>query len=209
MMNQVLSVQFQDTESTERWKVSRTANDKLRGRRHLMPAEIEQLCQVIRKRSRYPDRDELMVWMAFHHGLRVSELVNLKWQHVNLKATQLAVKRLKNGIDTAHPIADKRELMLLRRYHKAQGRPTSGFVFRNERGSAVSVNGFQKMFGHISEQTLGIRWNAHALRHACGTALLDKGIDLRTIQVYMGHRNIQNTTVYLHESAKQFDRIEW
>jgi len=42
-----------------------------------------------------------------------------------------------------------------------------------------------------------------------GTALVDKGIDLRTIQVYMGHRNIQNTTVYLHESAKQFDKIEW
>lgn len=211
MAHQVVKVEFGKGDSTETWKVnrSRSANDELRGKRHLTPAEIEQLCQAIRRRSRYPDRDELMVWMAFHHGLRVSELVNIKWQRVDLKATQLAVKRLKNGIDTAHPIAEKRELMLLRRLHKDQGKPISGFVFRNERGSAVSVNGFQKMFGNISEQTLGIRWNAHALRHACGTALVDKGIDLRTIQVYMGHRNIQNTTVYLHESAKQFDKIEW
>jgi integrase len=147
--------------------------------------------------------------MAFHHGFRVSELTKVKWQHIDLKSGQIAVKRMKNGIDTLHPISDQRELMLLRRIYRKQLKPTAGFVFRNERGSPVSVNGFQKMFGKFSEMALGVKWNSHSLRHACGTALIDKGHDLRTVQVYMGHRNIQNTTVYLHESAKQFDKIEW
>ncbi|MEN8129840.1 MAG: tyrosine-type recombinase/integrase [Pseudomonadota bacterium] len=181
----------------------------MRGRRHLTPVEIKQICQGTRRHSRYPDRDELMIIMAYHHGLRVSEMVNLKWQHVDLKASQITVNRLKQGINTTHPITDKREMMLLRRLHKAQGKPTGGYLYLNERGCSVSANGFQKMFSKASELATGIKWNSHSLRHACGTALISKGHDLRTVQVYLGHRNIQNTTQYLHESSKQFESIEW
>jgi integrase len=212
MANQIVAVDFRKRESTETLTVknrSRTANDEQRGRRHLTPQEVESICKTIRKQSRYADRDELMVLAAFHHGFRVSELTSVKWQHVDRKTGQLTVKRLKNGIDTQHPIADKRELMLLRRLHREQGKPTSGFVFRNERGGAVSTNGFQRMFNRFSEKATGICWNAHALRHACGTALIDRGHDVRTVQVYMGHANIQNTVKYLHESTKQFQKIEW
>jgi integrase len=215
MKNQVVSLAEIQAKTTETLKVenaanrSRLANDELRGKRHLTLDEVSQICEAIHKKSRNPGRDELMVLMAFHHGFRVSELTSVKWQHIDLKSGQLSVRRMKNGIDTVHPISDKRELMLLRRIHRDQLKPTAGFVFRNERGNPVSVNGFQKMFGKYSEQALVVKWNSHSLRHACGTALIDKGHDLRTVQVYMGHRNIQNTTVYLHESAKQFDKIEW
>jgi type 1 fimbriae regulatory protein FimE len=215
MKNQVVSVEFSKAEITETLKVkrpanrSRLANDELRGKRHLTLDEVDQICKVIHRKSRNPGRNELMILMSFHHGFRVSELTSVKWQHIDLKSGQLSVRRMKNGIDTVHPISDKSELMLLKRIHREQLKPTAGFVFRNERGSPVSVNGFQKMFGRFSELALGVKWNSHSLRHACGTALIDKGHDLRTVQVYMGHRNIQNTTVYLHESAKQFDKIEW
>lgn len=215
MKNQVVSVDFRKNKSTETLNVqdsgnrSRLANDALRGKRHLTDAEVAKVCAAIQKNSRYSDRDELMVWMAFRHALRVSELVDVKWQHFDLKAGQMAIKRMKNGIDTLHPISDKRELMLLRRVHRGQGKPTTGFVFKNERGNVVSVNGFQKMFGKFSEQALDVKWNAHALRHGCGTALIDRGHDLRTVQIYLGHKNIQNTTRYLHESVKQFEKIEW
>ena len=212
MNNQTVSGNSGKSKSTVMQKVygaSRKANDELRGRRHLTPTEVEATCKAIRKGSRHGDRDELLVLVAFHHGLRVSELLDLKWQHIRLKEHQISVKRKKNGIDTEHPISDKRELTLLRRLHKDQGKPTTGFVFLNERKNPVSVSGFQKMFGKFSEEALSVKWNAHALRHGCGTALIDKGHDVRTVQVYMGHRNIQNTTVYLHESVKQFEKIEW
>jgi type 1 fimbriae regulatory protein FimB/type 1 fimbriae regulatory protein FimE len=211
MANQVVTLDLKKAKLTETWKVprSRKTNDELRGKRHLTPAEIRTVCKTLRQRSRHKDRDECMVLVAFHHGLRVSELTNIKWQHIDLKAGQIAIKRLKNGIDTVHPISDARELMLLKRLHQAQDKPKTGFVFRNERGGAVSTNGFQKLFAAASEHALGVKWNAHALRHACGTALVDKGLDLRTVQVYMGHRNIQNTTQYTHETVRQFDKIEW
>lgn len=215
MTNRVIQVDFGQQKVTERLTVSkpvnrtRTKNDELRGKRHLNPKEVELICKSIRDRSRYADRDELMVLMAFHHGFRVGELVNLKWQHVDFKSTQIAVKRLKNGIDTTHPIASKRELMLLRKLHKAQSKPSAGFIFLTERGTAVSTNGFQKLVGFHSKGALSVKWNAHALRHGCGTTLVERGHDIRTVQVYMGHRNIQNTTMYLHESGKQFEKIEW
>jgi len=215
MKNQVVKVDFKKTKSTETLKVgisgnrSRVANDELRGKRHLTPDEIDQIIKVIRKKSRNPDRDELMVLMSFHHAFRVSELTNVKFQHIDMKSGQISVKRMKKGIDTLHPISDKRELMILRKIHRSLHKPTSGFVFKNERGNPVSVNGFQKMFGKFSELELGVKWNAHSLRHSCGTTLIDRGHDLRTVQVYLGHKNIQNTTVYLHESCKQFEKIEW
>ncbi len=212
MANQAITGNFRKAKSTEMQNVyggSRKTNDELRGRRYLTQPEVEQICKAIRSGSRYADRDELMVLVAFHHGMRISELLELKWQHIRLKQHQISVKRLKNGIDTEHPISEKRELMLLRRLHKAMDKPTSGYVFLNERGNAVSVSGFQKMFSKFSEQALGVKFNPHALRHGCGTALIEKGHDVRMVQVYMGHRNIQNTTVYLHESTKQYEKIEW
>lgn len=215
MNNQVLSVEFRNKKFTETLKVSksgncsRVANDELRGKRHLTDAELQKVCKAIRKKSRNPIRDELMTLMAFRHGLRVSELVNVKWQHIQMRSGQISIKRMKNGIDTLHPISDKRELLLLRRTHREQGKPQAGFVFKNERGASVSVNGYQKMFGKFSELALGVKWNAHALRHGCGTALIDRGHDLRMVQVFMGHQNIQNTTRYVHESVKQFEKIEW
>jgi len=209
--NRVIAGDFGKQKLTKMRKVggSRKVNDEQRGRRNLTHQEVELICKAIRAGSRYPDRDETMVLMAFHHGLRISELTNIKYQRINLKTQQVSVKRLKNGIDSLHPISSKREMMLLRRLYKASGRPLSGDVFVNERGSGVTTDGFRKMFTKFSLKALGIKWNPHALRHGCGTTLIERGVGIRQLQVYLGHRNIQNTTQYLHESSKQFEGIEW
>nr|WP_288129428.1 tyrosine-type recombinase/integrase [Microbulbifer sp.] len=206
------------SKSAETWKVgaarpqhnrSRLKNDQLRGRKHITPDELKTICGTIKQRSRHPDRDELMTLMAFHHGLRVGELVALQWQHINLKNRQVKVTRLKNGIPSTHPITSRREITLLNRLHKAAGKPKTGFLFNTERGTPVSANGFQKLFSAASEQALGIKWNVHALRHGCGTELVEQGQHLHTIKEYMGHVNIANTALYLHDSAKRFQGIQW
>lgn len=215
MAKQRLQTKIQKAKDTVTLKVnnapnrSRSINDQLRGKNYVTQSEVESICAVINKQSRYPVRDELMVLMAFTHGLRVGELVNLQWQQLNFKNRQLKVNRQKNGIDTTHPITSKREIMLLKRLHTALGKPHTGYLFNTERDTPVSVNGFQRMFGAYSERALGVKWNAHALRHGCGTALVDQGIHLHTIKDFLGHRNIQNTAVYLHNSEKRFNGISW
>jgi len=209
MENQSVIALFPHAKNTERLKVtrSRVENDIARGSRALSKSDILKICTAIKQGSRNPVRDELMVLTAFYHGLRVSELCSLRWQQITFKPPQIAVKRVKNGIDAVHPIFDKRLLTLLRKLHKEQGNPNQGFIFLNERGNPVSVNGFQQMFRKFSKMATGIIWNAHALRHACGTSMIDAGQPIRTVQLWLGHANIQNTIKYLHESGKQFDNV--
>ena len=80
-------------------------------------------------------------------------------------------------------------------------------MFVNERGAPVSVDGFRKLFHRLSQKVLGMTWHPHALRHACGVHLINSGADIRTVQQYMGHANIQNTVLYTTLSGKQFERL--
>jgi len=82
--NKVIAGDFGKLKLTETRKVggSRKFNDEQRGRRNLTHQEVDMICKAIRSCSRHPLRDEAMVLMAFHHGLRISELTNIKWQHI-------------------------------------------------------------------------------------------------------------------------------
>jgi integrase len=75
-----------------------------RTREHLTPSEIEHLIEVARKRGRYGHRDATMILLAYRHGLRVSELVALRWDQVDLKQELLQVNRLKRGTPSTHPL---------------------------------------------------------------------------------------------------------
>ena len=80
------------------------ANKQLRDREYLTEQEIELLIKALRKHSRNSLRDETIVTMMFRHGLRVTEVINLKWEQVDLKEGLLHVARIKNGKDSVHPI---------------------------------------------------------------------------------------------------------
>lgn len=81
----------------------------------------------------------------------------------------------------------------------------SPFVFVSMRGAPFSIRGFQKMIERASAHAgLEIKAHAHSLRHACGYDLANRGHDTRTIQDYLGHRNISNTVRYTELSATRF-----
>src|SRR5207248_333824 len=150
-----------------------------RDREHLTPAEIEQLYQAAKRYGRYGQRDALMMWMAFRHGLRVGELVGLRWGHVNWSNGTLLVERLKNGVPGTHPLGE-RELRGLRRLQKANA---GRYIFTNERGAPVSDIGFRKTVARIAATLpalAGLHVHPHTFRHSCGYALANKGMDTRS-----------------------------
>lgn len=185
---------------------SRAKNDDSRGRKHLTRMEVHAIAKRARKGKRNGARDALMIRMAFEHGLRASELVGLRWQDVLFETQELNVKRAKGSISGTHPIQGE-TLRALRRHHRDMDKPTGGAVFASERGAPMSVDGFRRMFGRVSQQEMGQIWNPHALRHACGYHLINSGADLRTVQQYMGHANIQNTVAYTALTGRQFERL--
>jgi integrase len=184
--------------------VLRRPNAVLRTREHLTTDEVEKLIDSASS-TRQGYRDGLMVLLAFRHGLRAGELVNLRWEQINFATATLHVRRIKNGTPATHPLTG-REMRALRRHQRESGR--SAFVFTSERGAPLSAPGFSRMVERAGRAAkLGIKVHAHMLRHACGYALANAGHDTRALQAYLGHANIQNTTRYTALAPDRFARF--
>lgn len=82
----------------------RLTNEALRPREYLKENEVDELISVARKRGRYGHRDATMILLAYRHGLRIAELCALRWDGFDLKQGLLHVRRIKNGIDSVHPL---------------------------------------------------------------------------------------------------------
>jgi type 1 fimbriae regulatory protein FimB/type 1 fimbriae regulatory protein FimE len=180
----------------------RPPNSNLRRREYLTEDEIEGLMEAT-KANRYGHRDATMILVAYRHGLRVSELVDLRWDQVDFKTATLHVRRVKKGTPSTHPILGD-ELRALRRLQREQ-EPRSPFVFTSERGSPFTTAGFARMVERAgTEAELRFKAHPHMLRHACGYALANKGHDTRALQAYLGHKNIQHTVRYTELSPTRF-----
>lgn len=181
----------------------RMANAALRSREYLTPDEVEQLIQAAGRRGRYGHRDVTLIMLAYRHGLRVGELVALRWEQVDLQAGLLHVTRLKRGLPSTHPLRGP-ELRALRRLQREQ-RPASVYVFTGERKGPLTSAAVRKTISRTG-QAAGLPFpiHPHMLRHACGFKLANEGHDTRAIQQYLGHRNITHTVRYTELAPGRF-----
>jgi integrase len=181
----------------------RLPNSKLRTREYLTPTEVQALLKAAARRGRYGQRDACLILVAYRHGLRVSEVVSLRWDQIDLKAGHLAVRRAKNGTPSTHPMQgdELRALRMLAREWPDHG----GFVFVSERGGPMSADGVRKMVTRTGEEAeLPFPVHPHMLRHGCGFALANHGHDTRALQLWLGHKNIQHTVRYTELSPTRF-----
>jgi integrase len=189
----------------EKFTVRRKPNAEYRSREHLTEREVERLIEAA-KGNRQGHRDATMVLLAFRHGLRVAELVDVRWEQADLENALLHVRRLKNGSPATHPLTG-RELRALRRLQREQ-EPKSPFIFISERGAPFSKRGFQAMVERAGEVAgFDMKIHPHMLRHACGFKLANEGVDTRTIQAYLGHKAIQHTVRYTELSPARFKSL--
>lgn len=173
------------------------------GRQHLTLDEVKSLAAAASKLGRHGSRDALMIRMAFRHGLRCTELVNLRRDQVDLDRGVLHVRRAKKGTPSTHPL-DGEHIRALRKLFREY--PTSPYVFVTERGTPMVENGFYKIVqraGVAAELPLAV--HPHMLRHGTGFHLANSGQDTRAIQAYLGHRNIQHTVLYTALAEGRFD----
>jgi integrase len=178
----------------------RKPNAEYRPREHLTEREVERLIEAA-KGNRWGHRDATMVLLAFRHGLRASELVDLRWDQVDLDNAILHVRRVKHGTPATHPLTG-RELRALRRLQRDTIGP---FVFVNERGTPFANRGFQAMVDRAAKAAgFDMKIHPHMLRHACGYKLANEGVDTRTIQAYLGHKSIQHTVRYTELAPTRF-----
>jgi type 1 fimbriae regulatory protein FimB/type 1 fimbriae regulatory protein FimE len=180
----------------------RGVNADYRDREHLTETEIEKLVEAA-KGNRHGHRDATMILVAYRHGLRASELCDLKWEAIDFRAATLHVNRRKGGTATTHQISAT-ELRALRKLQKDQD-PKSAFVFINERGTPFDRNGFNWLVKRAGKKAgLPFQAHAHMLRHAAGYTLANAGKDTRSIQAYLGHKDIRHTVRYTELAPNRF-----
>jgi type 1 fimbriae regulatory protein FimB/type 1 fimbriae regulatory protein FimE len=189
----------------------RPKNRAVRAREHLTPDEVERMIASAGRLGRYPNRDALLIMMAYRHGLRASELAGkqaLRWDQVTFgKAACLHVGRLKNGSASTHPLHGP-EIKLLHTWrHEQESLPkqSGAYIFSAERGGPMSRVNVYQVVARAGKAT-GIEFpvHPHMLRHATGFYLANAGQDTRAIQLYLGHKNIQHTVRYTELSPHRF-----
>ena len=120
----------------------RPKNADVRTREYLTDDEVQRLGESA-KANRNGHRDGTMILVAYRHGLRASELTDLRWDQVEFTSATLHVRRIKRGTPSTQPILGD-ELRALRRLQREQ-EPKSPFVFTSERGAPFTVAGFARM----------------------------------------------------------------
>jgi type 1 fimbriae regulatory protein FimE len=181
----------------------RVPNSQVRSREYLTADEVERLMTAARSTGRHGHRDATLILIAYRHGLRVSELVALRWDQIDLKAGTVHVNRLKNGRDAVHPIRGP-ELRALRRLQRDY--PASPYVFSTERRGPLTDSAVRKIVARAGRRAkLPFPVHPHQLRHACGYKLANDGHDTRAIQQFLGHANICHTVKYTELTPHRFN----
>jgi len=179
-----------------------------RPKNFLTDAEIVSFLKAARK-GRHGARNYAMVLTAYRHGLRVSELINLRMADLDLNTGHLFVRRLKGSLSTSQPLEGD-EIRALRAWlrHRIHAPCcNSPLLFLSERGPVT-----RQALNYISAEVgmragLRIKVYPHMLRHSCGYALANKGRDTRLIQDYLGHRNITHTQIYTRTAPVRFEGL--
>jgi len=172
--------------------------------------EVESLLSQPEEENVRGIRDKAMLELLYATGLRASELVSLKIKDLNLEDGFLLCLG-KGGKERLVPIGES-AVEAVRKY-RDEARPkllkqTSEFLFVTQRGGAFTRQGFWKLLkGYARKAGLDLKISPHILRHSFATHLLERGADLRSVQLMLGHSQITTTQVYTHVSRKRLRRV--
>ncbi|WP_416695944.1 site-specific tyrosine recombinase XerD [Candidatus Pseudothioglobus sp. Uisw_050_01] len=164
--------------------------------------EVERLLEAPNSKSLFGQRDRAMLELLYSCGLRVSELINLSYHNINLKDEFIRI----HGKGNKERLLPMGEIAIdyLTKY-ELNSRPTllkngqSDSYFLSNRGRAMSrQNFFYIIKDYASKAGIDKPLSPHSLRHAFATHLVQKGADLRSVQLMLGHSDISSTQLYTH-----------
>jgi integrase/recombinase XerD len=176
----------------------------------LTVSEVQALLRAPDTRDPHGLRDRAMLEVMYAAGLRVSELVGLRLEDVHLRDHFVLCKG-KGGKERIVPLGQAAvdataEYLVSARPKLAKGGTDSLFLTR--RGAAFTRQGFWKMLnGHAAAAKLTAKVHPHVLRHSFATHLLERGADLRSVQLMLGHSQITTTQIYTHVSRDRLRRV--
>ena len=171
-----------------------------RQREHLFPEELERLFAAL-KHNRHAHRDYMIVLVTILHGLRVGELIALRWNDINWRVGTIDIRRLKDGVDGTHYM-ERDEVNGLKRLEREQD-PKSPYVFTSERGTPFTRFAINKLVETAGKNAkLEFKVHPHCLRHTTGYTQANGGMTAWHLQKLMGHASMTNTVKYVRMSPE-------
>jgi integrase/recombinase XerD len=172
--------------------------------RYLAIDEVDRLIEQPDVRTPRGLRDRALIELLYATGMRVSELVELRPADINLEASYLTCTG-KGDKQRIVPIGDQAASWVARYVSEARpallGRRASARLFVNAKGGGPGLTrvGFWKILkGYAMQAGLNRTISPHTLRHSFATHLLERGADLRAIQMMLGHADLSTTQIYTH-----------
>ncbi len=193
--------------------IATTASPKLDRRlpSFLTQEEIEQLLEAPDLSKPQGQRDRALIELLYASGLRVSELVNLNLEQVDLHTREIRVRG--KGSKERMVLMGKPAATALNAYLN-QGRPSllgekrTNAIFLNRYGQRIIERRVQKIIQEYAERAgIDKRVHPHMLRHTFATHLLDGSADLRVVQELLGHANLSSTQIYTHITKSQARKV--
>lgn len=175
---------------------------QLSERRHLLHAEIQSMITQSRTEPGHGLRNALLILLAYNHALRVTELLALRWSDINLHQGLIRITRTNNGRSSIQTLDAIAAGWLFRLWRSAPA--NSEFVFCSVSGDPLARRTAHFIIAKAARAAqVSISVNPHMLRHARALHLAQAGIDYQDLQVYLGHRNKQNTKLYFTAAVNQ------
>jgi len=172
--------------------------DKIDNEKYLSHLELIELFKLVK--GYYPDnkyknlRNYLILRLAYLHGMRISEVLDLKWSDVNFTDGLITVRRLKGSI-TANQVMRSDEIKDLKKLKKYNY--STLLVFCNVNGTAIHRDTILKLCNELSKG-IDKKITPHSMKHTCGVHLALAGKNIREIQYHLGHKDVLNTLIYLN-----------
>ena len=169
-------------------------------------SEIEKLLKSPNTKLKIEKRDRAMIEMLYATGMRISELVNLKI--TNLDIQRCVVKVLGKGSKERLIPFGEAALEALNDYMKDRQDSSSKEIFLSNRGTKMSRQAFwSRMKVYLRREGLKDSISPHTLRHAFATHLLNRGADLRSVQLLLGHSDLSTTQIYTHIAKQRLSEV--
>ena len=160
--------------------------------------EVNSLFEVT-----YNLKHRLVLMILYYSGMRLDELVNIKWEDFDFERGVIHLKITKGEKERVVFLHEKLKT-LIQDFHLQK----EGYVFYSNLGKKYNPRSIQMIVGQAAEKA-GIKKKVtpHTLRHSFATHLLEGGADIRSIQALLGHKNLQTTQIYTHVANKNIQKL--
>lgn len=173
--------------------------------------EKHELVDLLKAAKARSNRDWALLLLTYRHGLRASEVADLKLSDVNLKTRTIRVRRVKGSMESVqtldrlpgHPLFDEPAALRTWLEDRKGYEDHSDYLFVSQKGGALTTNGVWRIFS-LTADAAGIKGRSvHDLKHTRASLMIQGGANIADVRQQLGHKALSSTLLYVHSTDKQ------